>query len=128
MSQQKKDSPGIGSSVDHYYSSGEYFANVRRHIQDSEFKATSLLKVLLKFAQQNKWIISSYADVGCGSGEIVKIIADSLREHYSGLIKVRGYDVSPHVKNIKHDGVEYIQADFCESDTYADLVTLFDVF
>ncbi len=41
---------------------------------------------------------------------------------------VKGYDVSPHIKSLQSDGIEFIRGDFCSSAEYVDLVTLFDVF
>lgn len=110
------------------YRGGEYFTDPRRHSEDSQFKANNFLRLFLQFARQTDLTITSYVDVGCGSGDIVKIVADSLRESGFNLVTVKAYDVSPHVKNISNEGVEYVHGDFCESDEFADLVTLFDVF
>ena len=66
---------------------------------------------------------SPFVDVGCGSGDIIKIIADSLNVDNSPLITFKAYDVSPHLQNIKLEGVEYIYGDFCESDEFVDVVT-----
>lgn len=128
MSQELKNTTRMGSKLDPRYSKGRYFLNVRRHSEDAKFKAENFLKVFLRFVKQNNLTISSFVDMGCGSGDIVKIIADSLNMNSSDLIKFKAYDISPHVQNIRNKGIEYIYGDFCESDEFVDVVTLFDVF
>ena len=115
-------------NVDPLYSKGEYFSDTQRHSHDAAFKANNFLKLFSKFVKQNNIEINSFVDVGCGSGDIIKIIADSLNANNSNLIKFKAYDVSPHIQNIKNEGIEYINGDFCESDEFVDVVTLFDVF
>lgn len=117
-----------GSVVDPFYSKGEYFADAQRHSEDARFKADNFLKVFSRFVRTNHLSINSFVDVGCGSGDIVKMIADSLRANGFDSVTFKGYDVSPHVQNIHHDGVEYIEGDFCKADELVDVVTLFDVF
>jgi SAM-dependent methyltransferase len=117
-----------GSKVSPRYSKGDYFSDVRRHSEDARFKADNFLKVFLRVVEQNNLTISSFVDVGCGSGDIVKMIADSLNANRSDLIEFKAYDVSPHVQNIRNKGVEYVYGDFCESDEFVDVATLFDVF
>jgi len=60
---------------------------------------------------------------------IIKLIADFLKTN-GGFenVQFKAYDVSPHVNNITHQGIEYIWGDFCQSDECVDIVTLFDVF
>lgn len=128
MEHSRKDGISKGSLIDPGYSSGDYFEDSGRHSEDAEFKANSFVNLFLRFAKRNDLVIRSLIDVGCGSGKIVKIIADILRSNGFDLLKVKGYDVSPHVQNIENEGVEYIYADFCKADEFVDLVTLFDVF
>ena len=127
MLQKHKNNANSGSKADPNYTRGDYFADPLRHSKYAKSNSNNFLKIFLKFAKHNKLMIRSYIDVGCGSGDTVKIVAESLKENDLALVKVRGYDVSPHVKNIKNEGVEYIHGDFCESDEFVDLVTLFDV-
>ena len=117
-----------GTTIDPLYSSGTYFSDASRHREDAEFKAANFVKVLLPFVKRSHVVITSYADVGCGAGLAAKIVADTLRKEGFGLVSASGYDVSPHVQDIRHEGVEYVYADFCEEGEAADLVTLFDVF
>jgi SAM-dependent methyltransferase len=117
-----------GSVVDPAYSKGDYFADPRRHSEDARFKADNFVKLFLRFAERDQLSINSFVDVGCGSGDIIKIIADSLKRDRFDSVTFKAYDVSPHVLNIRNDGVEYIKGDFCASDEIVDVVTLFDVF
>jgi SAM-dependent methyltransferase len=128
MAQEHKDTIRIGSPADPIYSDGTYFANTRRHSEDATFKADKFLKIFFRFVKRYALEVNSFVDVGCGSGDILKSIADSLRVNGFNSAVFKGYDISPHVVNVKNDGVEYICGDFCESDEYVDVVTLFDVF
>lgn len=128
LEHNRKDGMSEGSLVDPGYSSGDYFKDSGRHSEDAEFKANSFVNLFLRFAERNDLVIRSFIDVGCGSGRIVEIVADTFRSNGFNLLEVKGYDVSPHVQNIEAEGVEYVNADFCESDEFVDLVTLFDVF
>ncbi|MHC4116041.1 MAG: class I SAM-dependent methyltransferase [Planctomycetota bacterium] len=128
MAQELENTTRGKSIVDACYSKGDYFSDVRRHSEDAKFKANNFLKLFLPFLEQNNLSINSFVDVGCGSGDIAKIIADSLNVNRSDLIKFKAYDVSPHVKDIRNEGIEYICGDFCQSDEFVDVVTLFDVF
>lgn len=70
-----------GSHVDQRYAAGTYFEDPQRHSLDSMFKAECFLKLLQKSKEKLGIIgVKSYIDVGCGSGEVVRIVADSLRK------------------------------------------------
>jgi SAM-dependent methyltransferase len=116
-----------GLHVAALYSSGEYFKDIHRHTEDAEFKARCFLKLFIDAAKKLRLSPQSYIDVGCGGGEAVLIISRALQQNGFNLNVVRAYDVSPHVQTLRSDSVEYINADFAESQDYADLVTLFDV-
>lgn len=128
MAQEKKTTTREGSIVDPSYSSGDYFTDSQRGSGDAKFKADNFLKLFLRFTKQNHLSINSFVDVGCGSGDIIKLIADSLKANGFDSVTFRAYDVSPHVLNIRNDGIEYIKGDFSESDEFVDVVTTFDVF
>ena len=117
-----------GSTIAPSYSKGSYFANSTRHGEDAQFKATGFCKLFTRVARQFNIQPTTYVDVGCGSGDVVRLISRSLQESGFNLTQVKGYDVSPHVSELDQLGVEYIQGDFCESTEVVDLVTLFDVF
>jgi SAM-dependent methyltransferase len=124
--QQSDD--GAGSVVDRPYAAGWYFRDPRRHSEDAKFKADSFLRLFLKVAHPADTRVHSYVDVGCGSGDVIKMVASGLRNAGFELARVKGYDVSPHAGNISNDEFEFISGDFCQSNERADLVTLFDVF
>jgi len=117
-----------GSAVDPIYGKGDYFADPKRHSEDAEFKAQCFLKLFVPLAQKNGWDIRSYADVGCGSGDLVRLVSGGLREAGFALNIAKGYDVSPHVAELQAEFIEYVHGDFCQADEQVDLVTLFDVF
>lgn len=67
------------------------------------------------------------ADVGCGSGDVAVTLKRLLPSiGYSP--RIQGWDVSPHVKGIQREEIEFIHGDFCAEGEKVDLVTLFDVF
>ena len=103
-----------GSTVLAHYSEGVYFADPSRHSGDARFKAEGFLRVFLEFARDNDVTVRSLVDVGCGSGDAVKMLADSLRERGFDLAEAKGYDISPHVRQLERSGVEYVHGDFCE--------------
>lgn len=124
--QDHPDTARQGSTIAPEYSQGSYFDNAQRHQEDARFKADAFLQVFLRCKDHTGVAISTLVDVGCGSGDVVALIADSLGAHAAMTFK--GYDVSPHVANVSHAGVTYVYGDFCESDEFVDVVTLFDVF
>jgi hypothetical protein len=126
--QNHKDNLYEGQGVDPIYSSGKYFEDSNKFSKDAQYKADNFLKLFLGFARQYNITIHSYVDVGCGSGDITKIISNSLKKEGFTLDIMKGYDVSPHVQTLKHEEVEFVHRDFCESDELVDLVTLIDVF
>lgn len=115
------------SIVDPIYATGKYFEDPCRYSLDSPLKAKDFLKLFRKCFKDKLIAISSYVDVGCGSGEAVKIISDSLIKDGYEIKSIKAYDVSPHVRNLKKEGIEFVYGDFCEATEYVNLVTLFDV-
>lgn len=109
------------------YTSGRYFSDPRRHAEDAEFKSAGFLRIFPRFAARHGVRVNSYADVGCGSGDVVRLVADGLRRQGHELQRVQGYDVSPHVEGLCDEGIEYVRANFGDTRELVDLVTLFDV-
>lgn len=126
MTQEQTNPARQGSTIAPEYSQGSYFANAQRHREDARFKADYFLQVFLRSKDRTGVAVNSLVDVGCGSGDIIALLADSLGA--SGAMTFKGYDVSPHIVDITHAGVTYVYGDFCESDEFVDMVTLFDVF
>lgn len=110
------------------YVEGDYFKDPNRHNEDSNYKVNAIKKILFTFIKENNITINSYADVGCGSGDIVKVLGRDLKKEFETIKVIKGYDVSPHVKDIKDDLVEFCFEDFTVSLETYDLVTLNDVF
>lgn len=110
------------------YSEGTYFKDPNRHIEDTELKVIALKKIIFPFLLENNVKITTYADIGCGSGEIVKLLGKEMKKKFSSLESVRGYDISPHVSKLKSNDVTFCFQDFTKSDDYFDIVTLNDVF
>ncbi len=115
-------------AADPMYSSGMYFASHARYAADADFKAKHFADVFLPLARDHGWSVRSYVDVGCGTGDIVRTVRVALKAAGHPVSVAKGYDVSPHVKQLTADAVEFIHGDFCASDEAVDLVTLFDVF
>jgi SAM-dependent methyltransferase len=116
-----------GSIIIPSYQSGDYFATHRDPEQDSPFKVEAFLKVWRDLSQQRKMRVRSYADVGCGGGGVASLVRQYLMGDGVSLDAVAGYDVSPHVLSLRHEGVEFYYGDFCKTNAHYDLVTLFDV-
>lgn len=114
--------------VDPLYSSGDYFRDPGRHAEDAQFKARCFLEVFLPLAREYQWQIRSYVDVGCGSGAVIRCVAHLLYDAGFNLGSIKGYDVAPHVDQLRIEGIEFVHGDFRQSDELVDLVTLFDVF
>lgn len=116
-----------GTLIGAEYANGSYFADTGRHRADSSFKAENFMRVFKRWQAAQPTAIGSYTDVGCGSGEIVTRVAAALSAAGYVLADVRGYDVSPHVRELRHPRVTYHNADFAAAGEFTDLVTLFDV-
>ena len=105
------------------YVEGDYFSNPVRHDEDAAYKAKALFNVIEKYSNSNPFILTSYADVGCGSGKIVKLLSDQLIKANQPLDKIYGYDVSPHVNDLKDQKIIYKHADFSTESGTFDLIT-----
>lgn len=108
------------------YESGQYFKDPTRHSEDSDFKSSQFIALFREIPALHK--ITSYADIGCGSGDIVAKVSHKLKELGVPLSTIKGYDVSPHIKEIQKEGVSFLCEDFCSSNEKVDLATMFDVF
>lgn len=116
------------SVVSPFYESGDYFSLHADYDRDGPYKVRDLLKLLLPYATRKGVQIRSFADVGCGGGSAAVALAQGLRAAGHPVQDARGYEVSPHVTSLRHDGIEFRHEDFSQADTRVDLVTMFDVF
>ncbi|MBI5629264.1 MAG: methyltransferase domain-containing protein [Elusimicrobia bacterium] len=114
--------------IDSEYSSGRYFEDRRRHEEDAEFKARNFAELFKRVAARRGLRVDSYADVGCGSGAAARNVARLLAGQGIVLKSVKGYDVSPHVREMHVEGVELVHGGLDQSRERVDLATLFDVF
>jgi SAM-dependent methyltransferase len=110
------------------YTEGVYFQDPNRHSEDAKYKVKAIKEILFKYLDDNCIQLSSYADVGCGSGEIIKLLGKELKLNYQSLCVLKGFDVSPHVKKLNDTTIEFVFQDFTKLNEKFDLVTLNDVF
>lgn len=110
------------------YSEEIYFQDTRRHTEDSKYKVESIKKILIKYLINNRVHLKSYADVGCGSGEVIKLLGKDLKLKFKSLQVIKGFDISPHVKKLSDEIVDFSFNDFTKTNESFDLVTLNDVF
>ena len=110
------------------YLEGVYFKDNNRHSEDAKYKVEAIKKMLFKFLIKNNINLNSYADVGCGSGEIIKLLGKDLKLNFKSLKILKGFDISPHVDKLKDEFVEFSFTDFTKTNEKFDLVTLNDVF
>lgn len=106
------------------YTSGAYFADPQRHSEDAGFKAREFAKLL---ASNPDLDIRTLADVGCGSGALTIATVRLMQQAGRQLTSASAYDVSPHIKSLRHPFIRFVHGDFTESHEFVDLVTLFDV-
>lgn len=110
------------------YKEGLYFFDITRHQEDSDFKVKAISRLLFPILSNHKIPVDSYADVGCGSGGVIRAMKEKLKGSGFRTKKIEGYDISPHVAHLKEEGIEFKMADFSIEGELMDLVTLTDVF
>lgn len=112
------------------YTSGEYFStNMDKHRLDADYKTKAFLSLFVPTAKKFKWNVTSYADVGCGSGDVARGVSKGLSTAGFELLDAIGYEISPGIEDIPSDDlIRFICADFTQEEDGVDLVTLFDVF
>jgi hypothetical protein len=120
--------PSRAMPADPVYASGEYFSDPARHSGDARFKASTFVALLQRNFSAAQTAVDSYADVGSGSGDAVRLVTTGLRAAGFAVTRAVGYDVSPHVATlVPADGVHFVHGDFTDATVFVDLVTLFDV-
>ena len=106
------------------YESKQYLnLNKTWHVEDSEWKADQILKLLNTHNLQPKTV----CEVGCGAGEILVRLSKQLpRDTY-----FVGYDISPQLepmwKERERDNIKFIQEDFLTSEDRYDILMFIDI-
>jgi len=95
------------------------------HVPDSAWKAKHTLNILSK----NNLVPKSICEVGCGAGEIIRILHDA----FSNDAYCCGYEISPQAfelcKTREKEGLDYFLKDFLKEDNkFFDLLLCYDVF
>ena len=107
------------------YTDGTYLKNNPNwHSHESPWKAKEVVKAI----KRNNLNASSICEVGCGSGEILKIVSEQLK----GDITFTGYDISPQAfeicsKKSKNNLRFYLKDLTEESKAAFDIVLVLDV-
>lgn len=111
--------------MDNIYTSGEYFKNNPSwHVEDSEWKAKKIIKMI----NNNKLILHSICEIGCGGGEILV----KLKKMSNNECKFVGYEISPLAYRIckkkEEKNLNFNLKDFLkEKDTFFDAILVIDV-
>jgi len=106
------------------YESKSYLnRNETWHVEDSAWKARQVLKLI----NVHNIKVNTICEVGCGAGEILVQLSQKL-PHNTCFI---GYDISPQLENMwkerENDRIQYIKADFLESQEHYDILMFIDV-
>src|SRR5215813_12433484 len=113
-----------GKSV-RLYTSGEYLKrNPQWHVEESAWKVKHILRMLRKNSITPEFI----CDVGCGAGEVLKLLQDQLGSSY----RFMGYDISPDAlvlsRRRANEALEFKLADILmEESPRFDLLMVLDV-
>ena len=94
------------------------------HVDDSPWKAKQIIKMLARNSIKPK----SITEVGCGAGEILNQLYQSMPKD----ISFTGYDISGDAINLakqrEKDRLKFKHEDFLEADVKPDLLLMIDVF
>jgi SAM-dependent methyltransferase len=108
------------------YTDGTYATNNPTwHEEDASFKAKFIAEIINK----NNISINKVAEIGCGSGAIIKTLSHLLNRE--GVVW-KGYDIAPEpIANAKRDplpGIEFYCQDLLKLDETFDVLLAIDVF
>jgi len=107
------------------YLSGEYLAkNPGWHADESPWKA----KYVLQMIARNKIAPTTICDVGCGAGEVLRLVHEGMH----GRCSCWGYELSPQplarAQRLSRERLQFKLADIRqETDAHFDLLLLMDV-
>lgn len=108
------------------YTSGEYLLkNPRWHADESPWKA----KYVLQMIARNKLAPKTICDVGCGAGEVLRLVHEGLNRQCS----CWGYEISPQAfarsDRLSSERLQFKLADIRQEEgAHFDLLLLMDVF
>lgn len=110
------------------YTDGDYLEKTKTwHIEDSQWKAEQICKILAKVDGP----INDVAEIGCGAGRILEGLSG---HELMRSAKLRGYDVSPQAielcKSVENSNIDFFCCDPLEPDNndLFDLLLVIDVF
>ena len=110
---------------DNIYRSGVYLSkNPLWHVDESPFKVRQILKMLTR----NRLSPMSICDVGCGAGEVLRL----LQQKMDGVCTFCGYDLSPQALKLcegrGNANLHFKLADIAEEESaFFDLMLVLDV-
>src|SRR5260370_42060976 len=105
---------------DSLYKSGEYLKkNPTWHVEEATWKAKQLLRMIVR----NNIVPQTICEVGCGSGETLKLLQDTL----NGECTLWGYEISPQAfefcKGKANEKLQFKLGDIRqEKDVHFDLI------
>jgi hypothetical protein len=108
------------------YQRGDYLhRNPTWHVEDSDWKARQILK-MLKLANLKP---STLAEVGCGAGEILRLLMEELPD----VRKLEGWEISPQAYELcqtrANERLSFHLANFLDDEAaFYDLLLVIDVF
>ena len=111
--------------VKDFYTSGEYLKkNPDWHVEESPWKASGILQIMERNNIQPKTV----CEVGCGAGEILRI----LQNHLDDDCQLWGYEIAPQAYELargrENENLHFKLADFREEkNAYYDLILIIDV-
>lgn len=111
--------------VQDFYTSGEYLEkNPDWHVEESPWKAHGILEMMRRHNMHPKTV----CEVGCGAGEILKI----LQQRLDADCQFWGYEIAPQAyelaKSRENENLHFKLADFREEvGAYYDLILIIDV-
>ncbi len=117
---------GHSQTFEDLYTKGGYLAKQPTwHVEESPWKVKAILRML----KQNHLQPTSICEVGCGAGEVIKLLQDSIEDDCI----FWGYEISPQAfelcKSRANERLHFKLADFTqEKEAFYDLLLVLDVF
>lgn len=95
------------------------------HVEDSQWKATQVLKMI----ERNKLQPKTVVEIGCGAGEILNQLYERLEDKS---IAYSGYEIAPDAYKLceqrRKERLSFYQGDLLETTNHYDLLLMIDVF